>query len=743
MSSDPTDLLLGRYRLTETAGRGGFSTVEVAWDNRLQRRVAIKRIALSQGSGEADDGLSEARTAAMLNDSNIVSVIDFEVTATEALVIMEYIDGPDLATLMRASTELFDMNCVAAIARDIGNALIYAHAHQVLHLDIKPANILFDPNGYAKVTDFGMAVLTSRHGYGLSMGGTVGYMPPEQIESLAVDERTDLWAFAVLIYQLLVGNNPYLVADADESLNLIETLVIPLPSQVRDELDPEIDRLFISALSAEPSWRQKSIKSFLDDLLPMLGSSRSGRYALRRRIAQIDSDPGSDPVNSVSGVSQRLESTRNINAGRNRDIDEAMFDDMLDDNLRDNQPDRSRSATRDTRVRRNARNTPDDDSYDDYSNDDYSYDDYSNDDDDYDYDDYIPSVRIPFWQRIQPGTRSRITRLTAAVLALITTFFGLTGFGIFGLGGGGMATGESWRPVGGTLPAGSGPSSALTQTEFQGQLIIVLGILFLVALVAFIAPSLGGAVSMLFVCAGVFARGLVIVAALLFVVVTLWWLFLGRRGWTETMLVTATIPLTFLFAPFSLPMLAGSQMKALRAFGTVLTNWLVWMIISPLTMPGLFRLQSGRLFAVGWVLSKANRQFPSALVTAMSYGTNWLYLLIMLLTCAFMLFIARRKTAKSSSSRASQNTNSTVDDTVYSGEDPLSPSRLRMTVGAVLATILLAVGLMAVPLLYGESAPVTSIVGLAIKLCVSMVLVIVMARLRILVGYNNEQSEES
>jgi hypothetical protein len=565
------------------------------------------------------------------------------------------------------------------------------------------------------------------------MGGTVGYMPPEQIESSAVDERTDLWAFAVLIYQLLVGNNPYLVADADESLNLIETLVIPLPSQVRDELDPEIDRLFISALSAEPNWRQKSIKSFLDDLLPMLGSSRSGRYALRRRIAQIDSDPDTGTANSISGVSQRLESTRNFSAGRNRDIDEALFDDMLDDNLRDNQQDRPRSATRDTRVRRNARNTPDDDSYDDYDN----------DDDEYDYDDYIPSVRIPFWQRIQPGTRSRITRLTAAVLALITTFFGLTGFGIFGLGGGGMATGESWRPVGGTLPAGSGSSSALTQTEFQGQLIIVLGILFLVALVAFMAPSLGGAVSMLFVCAGVFARGLVIVAALLFVVMTLWWLFLGRRGWTETMLVTATIPLTFLFAPFSLPMLAGSQMKALRAFGTVLTNWLVWMIISPLTMPGLFRLQSGRLFAVGWVLSKANRQFPPALVTAVSYGTNWLYLLIMLLTCAFMLFIARRKTARSSSSRANQNTNSTVDDTIYPDEDPLSPSRLRMTVGAVLATILLAVGLMAVPLLYGESAPVTSIVGLAIKLCVSMVLVIAMARLRILVGYNNEQSEES
>jgi serine/threonine protein kinase len=651
----------------------------------------------------------------MLNDSNIVSVMDFEVTATEALVIMEYIDGPDLATLMRASTELFDLNCVAAIARDIGNALIHAHSHQVLHLDIKPANILFDPNGYAKVTDFGMAVLTSKHGYGLSMGGTVGYMPPEQIESLAVDERTDLWAFAILLYQLLVGNNPYLVADADESLTLIETLVIPLPSQVRDELNPEIDRLFISALSAEPNWRQSSIKSFLDSLLPMLGSSRSGRYALRRRIAQIDSSPDSSKSSTRSGVSQNIESTRNFSANRNRDIDEATFDNMFDNDLQYDWHDDQQ-----------------DDGQDDYDS-------YDDDDDD----NYIPVEKIPFWQRIQPSTRSRLTRLTAAVLALATTLFGLTGFGIFGFGGGGIATGDSWRPVGGTISTSGSTSSALTQSEFQAQLIIVLGILFLVALVAFIAPSLGAAISMLFVCAGILARGLVIVAALLFVVVILWWLFLGRRGWTEATLVTATIPLTFMFAPFSLPMLAGSQLKPLRAFGTVLVNWLIFMFVSPLTVPGLFRLQSGRLFSLGWVINKANHQFPPALIAAVSYGTNWIYLLVMLLTCAFMLFITRRKAVRDRTRRSNSGTRTTADDTQTSDEDPQAPSRLRITVGAVLATILLAAGLIAVPLLYGESAPVLSTVGLALKLGVSMALVIVMARLRILVGYNNEQSEEN
>ncbi|MCL2339581.1 MAG: serine/threonine protein kinase, partial [Actinomycetia bacterium] len=245
----PAEMLLGRYRLSETAQSGGFSTVQIAWDTRLQRRVAVKRIALiGSGGSAAQDGLLEARTAALLSDPNIVSVLDFEVLANEALIIMEYVDGPNLATLMRAATELFDLPSVAAIAQDVGGALSHAHENQVLHLDIKPANILFNAKGQAKVTDFGMALLSAQRGFGPALGGTVGYMPPEQIYGMELDERTDLWALAILLYQLLVGFNPYLVGSTAESLELMESTGLPLPSQQRPDLNAAVDRLFVRSL---------------------------------------------------------------------------------------------------------------------------------------------------------------------------------------------------------------------------------------------------------------------------------------------------------------------------------------------------------------------------------------------------------------------------------------------------------------------------------------------------------------
>ncbi|MDR0309126.1 MAG: serine/threonine protein kinase, partial [Coriobacteriales bacterium] len=223
MTDQSEQMLLGRYRRLHAAGKGGFATVEVGWDTRLQRRVAIKRISLkayqeyqpteSQAYPGAIDlpGLQEARTAALLNDAHIVRVIDFQTTEDEAFIIMEYVDGPTLTEVLMAADELLDLDIIAALIRDIAQALICAHENQVLHLDIKPDNVLLDmSNGHAKVTDFGLAQLASSSGYSSSRGGSCGFMPPEQIDGSIVDERSDLWSFAILSYQLLTGMNPFL-----------------------------------------------------------------------------------------------------------------------------------------------------------------------------------------------------------------------------------------------------------------------------------------------------------------------------------------------------------------------------------------------------------------------------------------------------------------------------------------------------------------------------------------------------
>ncbi|MDR0347636.1 MAG: serine/threonine protein kinase, partial [Coriobacteriales bacterium] len=276
-------------RLIETKGKGGFGTVDVAWDSRLQRRVAIKRIPLAIDETDLP-GIQEARTAALLNDARIVNVLDFEVTGTEALLIMEYVDGPTLTNLLRESAELLDLDSITTIMNDVAAALEYAHENQVLHLDIKPDNILIDHKGHTKVTDFGLAELSGTAGFAEAQGGTIGYMPPEQILQGDVDARTDLWAFAVLLYQLLTGSNPFFARTTDESLARILNEPLTLPSALRPELDPAIDEVLVRALMANRLQRFASVPEFFAEVAPYLGNAQNGRRALKRRVNERDLD---------------------------------------------------------------------------------------------------------------------------------------------------------------------------------------------------------------------------------------------------------------------------------------------------------------------------------------------------------------------------------------------------------------------------------------------------------------------
>ena len=221
--SDREEMLLGRYRVLERRGTGGFGTVCTCWDTRLQRRVAIKRIPLAAEAGTtAEEALSEARTACMLGHPNIVTVYDFESEGSYAYLVMEFVDGLNLAELLARveGGRLMPEEC-AHILVSVARALSYAHENRVLHLDIKPTNIMIDRRGTVKLADFGMSSLSSAAGYGGARGGTVGYMPPEQIEGMLVDERTDVFSLAVVVWQALTGSNPYLARSAEESLTRI------------------------------------------------------------------------------------------------------------------------------------------------------------------------------------------------------------------------------------------------------------------------------------------------------------------------------------------------------------------------------------------------------------------------------------------------------------------------------------------------------------------------------------------
>ncbi|MCI1646288.1 MAG: serine/threonine protein kinase [Olsenella sp.] len=294
----PEETLLGRYRVLARRGAGGFGTVCTCWDTRLQRRVAIKRIPLlatQDPSGiptsTAEEALAEARTACLLAHPNIVTVYDFETDGTYAYLVMEYVDGLNLAELLaRVEDGVLTHEECAHVVRSVAAALTYAHENGVLHLDIKPTNIMIDRQGTVKLADFGMATLASAAGYGDARGGTVGYMPPEQIQGLLVDERTDVFSLAVVTWQALTGRSPFASVTPKGSLDAIIRGPKPPLSKLDPGIAPEVETALLHAMTPTAAERTSSVKELARAILPELGDGAEGAESLCELVDQSEND---------------------------------------------------------------------------------------------------------------------------------------------------------------------------------------------------------------------------------------------------------------------------------------------------------------------------------------------------------------------------------------------------------------------------------------------------------------------
>ncbi len=298
-------VLLGRYRVLAGAGSGGFGAVFTCWDTRLQRRVAIKRIPVlnpyylddNPRASTVDEVLAEARTACLLAHPNIVTVFDFEVDETYAYLVMEYVDGLTVAELLqRVEGGTLTHQETAHILSSVADALAFAHENGVLHLDIKPTNIMIDRAGTVKLADFGMATLASAAGYGGARGGTVGYMPPEQIEGGLVDERADLFSLAVVLWQMLTGKSPFSAQTAEVSRDKINRGPRPALSKLDPALAGIAEDAIMQALAPNPQDRPSGIYELTDDVLAALGDPEDGALSLRELVEQSAEDEPEDEV---------------------------------------------------------------------------------------------------------------------------------------------------------------------------------------------------------------------------------------------------------------------------------------------------------------------------------------------------------------------------------------------------------------------------------------------------------------
>ena len=293
-----SEVILGRYRVLARRGTGGFGAVCTCWDTRLQRRVAIKRMPISSEAAGGrvlastlEEALAEARTACLLAHPNIVQVFDFETDGTYAYLVMEYVDGLNLSELLaRVEGGVLTHEEASHMLAGIASALAYAHENGALHLDIKPTNIMIDRTGTVKLADFGMATLASATGFGDARGGTVGYMPPEQIVGDLVDERSDIFSLAVVLWQALVGSSPFAADSANVSLARINRGPKPTIGQLDPDLPHGTAAAIMQAVSADPAARMTDVGAFAEIVCEGLGNREAGAASLASLIEQSGED---------------------------------------------------------------------------------------------------------------------------------------------------------------------------------------------------------------------------------------------------------------------------------------------------------------------------------------------------------------------------------------------------------------------------------------------------------------------
>lgn len=258
-------------------------------DVRHLRGVRASRVIAEEPEPDAEDeldlfehipGLEEARSVAKLSDTNIVTVYDCAVEGSSAYVIMEYVEGKTLAQIIDEVDDDITLDMVAAVFSAVSHALEVAHGEHTLHLDIKPENVIVNGKGQAKVADFGLAALMDATGSGTTGGGTIGYMPLEQMRQEPLDVRTDEWALASLTYEMLTGSNPFFADDLDAAEEAIEEAELVLPSLCWDELDAEADEVMFCALDPDMDERYEDVAAFAAALSPYLGNAKKGKRVL-------------------------------------------------------------------------------------------------------------------------------------------------------------------------------------------------------------------------------------------------------------------------------------------------------------------------------------------------------------------------------------------------------------------------------------------------------------------------------
>ena len=264
---------LGKYKVVDTIGSGGFGVVYLAVDTWIEKQVAIK--VPHQQTADLAELLKEPRLLAALDHPNIVNVITAEKRDGVFYIVMEYVEGESLEDILKRE-KLLPTRKFYEISAQLCKGIDYAHSHSIIHRDLRPANILVNRRGDSKIADFGTSRLLDNMPYAKTRIGSPPYMAPEHLKGRAVFQ-SDIYSLGVTMYEMLTGNVPLF----DINLGKLEKMVAEgkiTPPRLRNNAIPsQVSEIVMKALSKNVSERYQRAGDLLHDLDHYFGTSEHKR----------------------------------------------------------------------------------------------------------------------------------------------------------------------------------------------------------------------------------------------------------------------------------------------------------------------------------------------------------------------------------------------------------------------------------------------------------------------------------
>ncbi|MFN0136572.1 MAG: protein kinase domain-containing protein [Phycisphaerae bacterium] len=295
----PGRVLADRYRIVGLLGKGGMGEVYRADDLKLHQVVALKFLpaALADDALRLDRLRNEVRTARQISHPNVCRVYDLGEIDGQAYLSMEYVDGEDLASLLRRIGRL-PRDKAIDIARQVCAGLAAAHEKGIVHRDLKPMNIMIDGRGKVRITDFGLAALLDDE-HSIQRGGTPAYMAPEQLKGKKSTIGTDVFSLGLVLYEAFTGKRAYEARSVNDLIRLHAETTPTSPTRLVDDLDPAVERVIMRCLEREPDARPQSaltIAAALPGGDPLAAALLAGETPSPELVAAAAHKEGMPPI---------------------------------------------------------------------------------------------------------------------------------------------------------------------------------------------------------------------------------------------------------------------------------------------------------------------------------------------------------------------------------------------------------------------------------------------------------------